>query len=88
MGGELMPDERQALEHAQPRFGVADEATLFANADCGQAESRGRDARRSTGVLGSNVAAVLRQSGCWVGLFPEKQKAAMLNLIQKQLIFR
>jgi hypothetical protein len=48
----------------------------------------GRDAGRSTGVFDANIAAVFGQSGWRVGLFPEKKKTAMLEVIQELIILK
>jgi len=83
-----MPQERQALNNPPARVFVTHKAPLLSDANCGQPKAGGRYTRRGTGVVYADITAILDQSCRWVGLLPEKQKTAVLEVIQELIVFR
>jgi len=67
---------------------MAYEATLFAYANCCKPKTCGCDAGCQGGVVGADVAAVLREAGVWVCLFPEEQEIRVFQVIQKLVVLR
>jgi hypothetical protein len=88
MRGQLVPQERQALDNAQARFGITHEAALFSDANGGQAKASGRDTRGCACVRDANITAILGQPGWRICLLPEEEKAAMLKIVQELFILR
>src|SRR5579859_6900513 len=86
MRRQLLPKKYQCRDHPQSRILVGNEAALFRNADCTQAEASGRDTCDHAGVVNADVAAIFNQSGLRIGLLPEEQETAAFQIVQKLIV--
>jgi len=88
MRGQLVPQKGQALENAFARLRMTDKSAHFSDTDGCKAEAGGRDTGGCAGVFGTNVAAILDQSGGGICLFPEEEEAGVLKFVQELVVLR
>jgi hypothetical protein len=89
VGRHLRLEKAKSGDHALVGLAGGHELALFADADRGQAESRGRDACGGACVgCRTHVNSVSDESGNRVRLVPEVAERGQFNLIQQAFVLR
>src|SRR5881275_2629114 len=79
-------EEAQRVANALANFRGLAVAAMIANAETGQAKSRGRDARHRSRIVAVREGAILHLASLGAGLIPEEIKADALDFIEQLLV--
>src|ERR1700721_2248153 len=83
MSRHLLPEKTQSGQSPVARVGERNVSAFFCDAQCGQAESGGRNTAYVGIIVGLNVASIFHQSSLRARLFPEILKVQLLQFIQE-----
>src|SRR5215467_4756950 len=83
---QIVGNESQGIANAIGDFGRLSVAAMICDAETGQAEPRGGDARHRVRVIAIRESAIFYLPGLGAGLIPKKLKAGALDFIEELLV--